>query len=203
MKVCEFQGRSFGMITNYPTQRELEECFEIKVDERNGHETLWRKFLLTNQFGNKGEWVKVNCKANTSEGYCHVRFKGRLVLYHTIVFILVNGDMPEDSMIDHISGDRIDNQTDNLRLSTHRDNNGNKEVHPIKKVINQQEWRWFQREGFDYCLIDPQSGEFVSNEGVLLYLHEEKAEEWKAKGYTAVKVGRYLANDKPVITYYL
>lgn len=74
---------------------------------------------------------------------------------------------------------------------------------PIKKVINQQEWRWFQREGFDYCLIDPQSGEFVSNEGVLLYLHEEKAEEWKAKGYTAVKVGRYLANDKPVITYYL
>lgn len=29
--------------SNYPTQVELEEVFELRVDFRNGHETLWRK----------------------------------------------------------------------------------------------------------------------------------------------------------------
>ena len=122
-------------VTNYPTQEELREVFELKVDFRNGYETLWRKFLSTNQFGKKGEWFKVECKVNSSNGYCQVGFKERMIKYHTIVWILVNGDMPEDSMIDHISGDRIDNQLSNLRLSTSSDNNSNRQVHREGKLL--------------------------------------------------------------------
>ena len=122
------------MITNYPTQVELEEVFELRIDERNGHETLWRKFLSTNQFGKKGEWFKVKCKANCGMGYCQVGFKGRLVSYHTIVWTIINGDIPEDLMIDHISGDKVDNQLSNLRLSTHRQNGGNRIEHREGKL---------------------------------------------------------------------
>lgn len=121
------------MITNYPTQVELEECFELRVDFRNGHETLWRKGY-TKKDGRVYKEKLVECKANC-KGYIQVSFKGRSVYYHTIVYILANGDTPSGLMIDHISGDTIDNQTENLRLATSKVNNGNKECHRNGKLL--------------------------------------------------------------------
>lgn len=123
------------MATNYPTQKELREVFELRVDFRNGHETLWRKNNSNNnKWKNKKGWLQVNCKANQGKGYCLVGFKGKVVYYHTVVWILTHGDIPEVLMIDHINGDTIDNQLSNLRLSTHRQNSGNRIEHREGKL---------------------------------------------------------------------
>lgn len=116
--------------SDYPTQEELEECFELRVDFRNGHETLWRKFLSTNQFGNKGEWVKVECKANHNKGYCQVGFKGRMVLYHTIIWILTFGDIQEGLVILHKdSHSKLYNQSEDLRIGPQRKNCQELQIH--------------------------------------------------------------------------
>lgn len=120
--------------SSYPTQRELQGVFEIKVDERNGYETLWRK-VHPSKWTRYGEEKRVECKANDGNGYCHVTFKGRKVKYHTIVYILANGSIPEELMVDHVSGDRVDNQLSNLRLVTNRENGGNMRFHREGRLV--------------------------------------------------------------------
>jgi len=73
------------------------------------------------------------------------------------------------------------------------------------KVDVADAFRWHQREGFDYCIIEVDGREIVidSMTGLPLYMTKEKALEWQAKGYKAVKVSRYLANGKPIITEFL
>lgn len=117
------------MITKYPTQSELDKVFELRVDFRNGHETLWRKGSV----GKDGRVLKdkiVECKVNHSAGYCNVQFKGRMVYYHTIVFILVNGDIPEGLVVLHKdSHSKLCNQSSELRIGTPRKNLQEKQIH--------------------------------------------------------------------------
>lgn len=120
--------------SNYPTQVELRECFELRVDFRNGYETLWRKGY-TDKSGHILKEKLVECKANSSDGYCYVGFKERIIKYHTLAWILTHGDIPEGLMIDHVEGDKIDNQISNLKLVTSRQNNGNKRVHREGKLV--------------------------------------------------------------------
>jgi hypothetical protein len=110
----------------YPTQGELLDAFELKIDFRNGDETLWRR----NNRGNN-KWLKVECKANTDKGYCQVAFKERTVRYHAIVYILVNGNIPEGYNIDHIDCERINNHSSNLQITTQREQNQGKAIHRI------------------------------------------------------------------------
>ena len=73
---------------NYPVKAELEEVFEIREDE------LWRKAFV-GKTGRRYEPKLVVNKKNTSNGYCVMGFKGRMVKYHAIVYILLCGDIPE------------------------------------------------------------------------------------------------------------
>lgn len=82
-----------------------------------------------------GKWKPVKLRAN-SLGYCQVKFNGRMVYYHTIVWCLSTGkDIPQGLEIDHINGNKIDNRIENLRLVTRRRNSQNRKEHRDGKLV--------------------------------------------------------------------
>jgi len=114
-----------GMKRNIYTREELQEVFRI-----NSEGLLERLCLQTNQSGKKGEWKVVECKANTTKGYCDVRFQGTMIKYHVILYVLHHGTIEDASaVIDHKNGDKIDNRIENLRLVTNRKNQQNRTAH--------------------------------------------------------------------------
>lgn len=106
------------------TREELQECFRI-----NNKGELERLCLQTNQFGKKGEWSVVDCVDNCG-GYCRVRHNDSKIAYHTIVYILYHGTIEDmEAVIDHVSGDKLDDGIENLRLTTQRENCQNRTAH--------------------------------------------------------------------------
>lgn len=61
------------------------------------------------------------------DGYRRVRVDGRYYYIHRLVWWICTGkEVPEDLMIDHIDGNRLNNDIDNLRLATALENQYNK-----------------------------------------------------------------------------
>lgn len=54
-------------------------------------------------------------KFDASSGYLRYRYKSNRYLVHRIVFLLKNGDLSTDSLVDHIDGNSLNNHPDNLR----------------------------------------------------------------------------------------
>lgn len=60
-------------------------------------------------------------------GYCSIRINRRAYLAHRLAWFYVTGAWPVGE-IDHKNGDRFDNRFENLRLSTHSQNMGNRKI---------------------------------------------------------------------------
>jgi len=116
------------MRANYPTKAELEGVFELIDGE------LWRKAFV-DKTGRRREPKLVVNTANCVDGYCQVGFKERMVKYHTIVYILLCGDIPEGSVADHINGNRLDNNINNLRVVSPRANSQNYHSHRKGRLV--------------------------------------------------------------------
>lgn len=58
----------------------------------------------------------------SSSGYSQVKIKHKLNLCHRIIWELHNGEIPEGMFIDHLDGDRLNNNINNLRLTTRQGN---------------------------------------------------------------------------------
>jgi len=105
------------------TRTELAKVF--RLTESGGLERLLKR---------KG-WISVENKANTAKGYCSVSYQGSQIRYHRIVYILVNGDILDSTLvIDHLDGNKLNNAIDNLRLCKHRDNLLNKSKHRTTNI---------------------------------------------------------------------
>jgi hypothetical protein len=61
-----------------------------------------------------------------NKGYVQVYVDGKNFLLHRLVFLFHHGYMPK--MIDHINGNRLDNQIENLREATASQNQQNRKV---------------------------------------------------------------------------
>lgn len=77
---------------------------------------------------------------------------GKVLLYHRIIYILTQGEIPLGMQIDHINGNRIDNRIENLRLVTNRQNGQNKQHHRNGRLAgctyNKLKKRWSARIRF-------------------------------------------------------
>ena len=119
---------------DYPAEF-LRQHFEVRDDG------LWR-LAYTDARGHRRPEKKVRLKANHHTGYCTVKFKGRRIAYHRLVWILEIGDIPDGLQLDHRNGDKLDNCLENLRLVTHRENNQNKAFH---RATGRCGYRWHKR----------------------------------------------------------
>lgn len=61
----------------------------------------------------------------TGNGYKMVKLNGRGYLVSRLVYILHNGNIPENCIIDHVNGDTLDNRIENLRAITQTKNTWN------------------------------------------------------------------------------
>ena len=58
-----------------------------------------------------------------------VRFSGKNYQIHRIIWILLNGSIQDDLVVDHLDGDGLNNKIVNLALKTSRHNQQNQSIH--------------------------------------------------------------------------
>ena len=68
--------------------------------------------------------INVGDKAGTKrpDRYFDVRFFGKKILSHRIIWEMFNGEIPKDKVIDHINNNPSDNRIENLQLVTNAQN---------------------------------------------------------------------------------
>jgi hypothetical protein len=108
-------------------KNEIDQCFEYVNNE------LWRK-SWTNKNGVTYPSKVVKNVASDAHGYCRFRFNFRIVRYHVVVYILMKGEIPDNMVVDHIDGNKLNNHPDNLRLTSCRQNLQNTHKHRAGKL---------------------------------------------------------------------
>jgi len=97
-------------------------------------EELYRVFLLDSESGRVYWRIRTSKRTRAGDeagamnkvtGYRHVRFQGKLIATHRVVFAMTHGRWPRET-IDHINGIRLDNRPINLREATAREQAMNK-----------------------------------------------------------------------------
>lgn len=82
---------------------------------------------LLHKYTKQGDAKKgsvAGCK--TAQGYIHLRVKGKVVKAHRAVWVIFNGTISKDFIIDHINQIKWDNRIENLRLADNTINNQNR-----------------------------------------------------------------------------
>ena len=107
----------------YPSQEQLHELFEYCED--NISQPLIRKIITCNRV-KIGDVAGCLNKSKTNAGYYAIKIYGKNHQLHRIVWIYHNGDIPDEMQVDHIDGNPLNNQIENLRLATQSQNNYNR-----------------------------------------------------------------------------
>jgi hypothetical protein len=110
---------------------ELEALFEY--DEQSPSCLTWKcwnrsRIHKTARFA--GDIAGCVCKYNNGPDYYRVRVLGKAMLVHRIVWIMFNGDIPDNLVVNHIDNNSLNNRIDNLELVSKRENS--------QKTLNQK-----------------------------------------------------------------
>ena len=72
-----------------------------------------------------------------SSGYVHVKIKYRCYKAHRLIYMLHNGHIPNNLVIDHINRNKADNRIENLRAVTQQKNSFNSNILIATISLNQ------------------------------------------------------------------
>ena len=87
--------------------------------------TIWTLRTPTGKVGLAGLWrrpLSTLRAANPSDPYIRLRWLGRRLAVHRIVYAKLNGPLEADLVINHIDGDPTNNIPSNLELVSHQEN---------------------------------------------------------------------------------
>lgn len=104
-------------VNEMPTQEELNRLF--KYDPETG---LVTRKVTVSPMAKAGDIVGTL----ESNGYLRVRIKYLRFYLHRVVWAIINGDLENALVIDHVDRNRLNNKLDNLRLVTRTQNGQNK-----------------------------------------------------------------------------
>jgi hypothetical protein len=100
------------------TQSQLQELFYYK----DGH-LYW---INDNKYISLKDKRVGSIDNSARSGYIIATVQGKKFKEHRLVWIFHNGAIPSDLQIDHINGTRTDNNIDNLRMVTAKENSWNR-----------------------------------------------------------------------------
>lgn len=111
-------------------------------------------------------------------GYYSVQVNGVRLLVHRIIYLIINGDLPVDRVIDHIDGNPSNNRVENLRCVTQRENTENRRSSKTSKTGLKNIYRHVNKSGnIYYTVVWVEDSVQKSKNFSVLRLGEEKAKE--------------------------
>lgn len=156
-------GKRFNLRRRSGVNRDaLEPSFlteSFQLDEKSPSGLRW-KLREAHLFKNKSLAAMANtkragepagCIVNRKKGYPRWRIQTTRggVFAHQVIWVLLNGPIPEGFVIDHADGDSLNNQHSNLRLATRRQNKWNSKTPRSSKSgikgVTYQKSRWIAR----------------------------------------------------------
>ena len=135
---------SLSNLVNFPpanklafTAEDYREYFKVNPESPSGLDRISKTWSGTHYKGDVGNTGYIATRVNKSKDcsniekkYWKAKFKSKGVLIHRIIWTLVNGDIPDNFIIDHIDGNGLNNKIENLRMISQGDNcrNRNKAI---------------------------------------------------------------------------
>jgi hypothetical protein len=107
-------------------QLECSEHFEYCESSPSCLNRIKGKWTGTYNKGSLGAAGYLSFNKRTSKKYWRIKFNAKSLMVHRLIWILINGNIPDNCVIDHIDGDSTNNRIENLRCISQKINCLNK-----------------------------------------------------------------------------